>query len=421
MVLVTRVTIRNGGPRQSTAGGIRNSGDLTVKEATIRDSLGSSSGGIQNRGRLRLERVTISGNRSSPLLNSSAAGGGINNLGELTVVNSTISGNRSGKGGGIATQGPGAITRISNSTVTRNWATIVPVVDRVGGLWFGFGGVLELRNTIVAGNIGRTDRADCFPGATSLGYNLVPSGTGCPSGGLGDQTIIPDSNWVRFLASSLADNGGPTQTHALLASSSPVNPAIDMADPDCKDTEGNVVATDQRGVPRPRDGDGDTSAYCDIGAFEHFIDADGDGIPDDNIDNCPNNPNPDQADDDFDGTGNVCDATFDNDSVVEHHAGVAADIISSVNPPGANGMISKLTDAAQQVSGAVSAFEAQLIDLNTYLAELQAALETLNAFDNQLAAKIRNGQIVDLVGTQLSDASAAIHTAINNLIANAGG
>jgi hypothetical protein len=55
------------------------------------------------------------------------------------------------------------------------------------------------------------------------------------------------------MLAALADNGGPTQTHALL----PGSPAIDAASDDCP-----PPATDQRGVSRPQ------GAKCDIGAFE---------------------------------------------------------------------------------------------------------------------------------------------------------
>src|SRR5205823_2750157 len=71
----------------------------------------------------------------------------------------------------------------------------------------------------------------------------------------------------------LAAYGGPTQTMAIL----PGSQAIDAAD------NGTCAATDQRGVMRPKDGDGNGSAICDMGAFEYDpagldgIDADGDG------------------------------------------------------------------------------------------------------------------------------------------------
>ncbi len=46
-------------------------------------------------------------------------------------------------------------------------------------------------------------------------------------------------------------------------------------------------------------------------------DSDQDGISDD-LDNCPNNYNPNQADSDHDGVGNVCDADFPNLYVIDH-------------------------------------------------------------------------------------------------------
>ena len=65
------------------------------------------------------------------------------------------------------------------------------------------------------------------------------------------------------LLGPLQNNGGPTQTHALLAGS----PAIDASDPGgCRDSLGAPLLTDQRGFPRPVVG-------CDIGAFEVFTDS----------------------------------------------------------------------------------------------------------------------------------------------------
>jgi hypothetical protein len=105
---------------------------------------------------------------------------------------------------------------------------------------------MTVRNSIVANNTGGTV-------AASLGYNLL--GNLIPSIGPGDHIV----NDVKL--GPLQDNGGPTQTHALL----PGSPAIDQG-------ASSGSSTDQRGFPRPLDdlaianvmgGDG-----ADIGAFE---------------------------------------------------------------------------------------------------------------------------------------------------------
>ena len=119
--------------------------------------------------------------------------------------------------------------------------------------------------------------------------------------GVNGSQIGTTSNPIDPRLYPLANNGGATQTHALL----PNSPAIDS---------GNSfgLTTDQRGLPRPSDLASDPNATggdgADMGAFElQPVDSDGDGIADAN-DNCPFVFNPDQADFDLDRIGDTCDA-----------------------------------------------------------------------------------------------------------------
>jgi len=114
---------------------------------------------------------------------------------------------------------------------------------------------ISITNSIIAGqNAG----SDCYgkPSASN-GYNIDSDGS-CGLVGAGD---ISASATITGSLGALANNGGPTQTHALLAGS----PAIDKGS--C------VQATDQRGISRPRDGNGDKLARCDIGAYEYGANA----------------------------------------------------------------------------------------------------------------------------------------------------
>ena len=132
---------------------------------------------------------------------------------------------------------------------------------------------------------------------------------------------------------------------------------------------------------------------------------------------------PRQADADFDGLGDACDS---NGPIavdqIEAESAIAIGLITSANPPGANGLISKLTGnggVIPKVANAVVAFDGGFIDVDTYLSELNSALDKLGAFDNQLSAKIANGQIEEFDPTEITLASAAIRSIIESLIAAA--
>src|SRR4029450_5388140 len=76
--------------------------------------------------------------------------------------------------------------------------------------------------------------------------------------------IVPSVSLGQILG-PLQNNGGPTQTHALVAGS----PAIDAGDPSgWRGNSGGLLQTDQRGFPRNVDGNSDGAARCDIGAVE---------------------------------------------------------------------------------------------------------------------------------------------------------
>src|SRR5439155_8572297 len=107
-------------------------------------------------------------------------------------------------------------------------------------------GTLSLANTILATT---GFDANCVGSVTSLGHNLDSDGS-CALAAEGDLSSVDPK------LGALADNGGPTQTQALLAGS----PAIDAG------TNSGCPSTDQRGQPRPKDGNGDGNVVCDMGA-----------------------------------------------------------------------------------------------------------------------------------------------------------
>ena len=262
---VTGCTVANnmvsgGLPRtEHSGGGIFNGGTLTVTGCTVANNtvvgLAASGGGIcagTGISMIAVSDSTIAGNSAD------SGGGGILGAGTLTVVNSTIAGNY---GGGIYAYG--TLTAV-NSTIADNTVTFS---------FFGGGltideGTATLYNTIVALNTyqngalaGANDIASSDGGVVSpaSAHNLIGTGGsgGLTNGVNGNQVGIANPG-----LGLLANNGGPTQTIALLSGS----PAIDAgsvalaADP----TTGLPLTTDQRGAGYARTVDG----AVDIGAFE---------------------------------------------------------------------------------------------------------------------------------------------------------
>ncbi len=239
-------------PNLGDGGGIYNNEGTTI----ITDSLvsgntaGNGGGGLAN----YIGTVTITGSTFSN--NVSDNGGGITNYftandrGALTLTNSTISGNRSTRlGGGLNNYD---MVKLNNVTITQNRS------GRAGG-GISNGGTLTLKNTLIAGNTNDTQEApDCYSPQPlmSQGHNLIQNTTFCSIAG--DQTGNITGQDARL--GVLANNGGLTQTHALLSDS----PAIDAGDPATPGSGGMACAAIDQGsrVLRPR------GNACDIGAFE---------------------------------------------------------------------------------------------------------------------------------------------------------
>ena len=229
------------------AAGIQANGPLTLTWCVIRDNIDngnftSEGGGIRTNSTLSINSSLIHGNTSS------SGAGLFNAFGTVTIINSTITGNTaSGHGGGINNLGGYIIS--NNSTLTNNQDT-----SGGGGIHNEAGGTVNLQNTILAGNSSSWAN-DCGGTIGTLGYNLIGDTSNCSFTATTGDIVDVDP-----LLDSLEDNGGPTLTHALLSTS----PAIDSGNnATCHDP-------DQRGVSRPVDGDQDSTATCDMGAFEYI-------------------------------------------------------------------------------------------------------------------------------------------------------
>ncbi len=262
-------------------GGISNSGELTVIDSTIRENscgdgdyfwYGGSGGGVFNSGSgsSEISKSLIVGNVTglTPDEDGGGYGGGLcNNYGHVTLRNCTICNNRIkedsvGVGGGIYNSG---VTSLSNCTVNKNLSNVTYDVFGGGGIYndpWESHSIVRIKNTIIADNSVRKgwpeviNPDDCHGTITSQGYNLIRTTTGCTITGNETGNIYGSNP----LLGALADNGGPTMTHRLL----PASPAVDAGHPS------DFEETDQRGVLRPKDGDGVGGARSDIGAFELF-------------------------------------------------------------------------------------------------------------------------------------------------------
>ncbi|MGQ0501927.1 MAG: choice-of-anchor Q domain-containing protein, partial [Panacagrimonas sp.] len=264
------------GASGQSGGAILSAGTLSINHCTLsanqagnsghndlRDGRGGGGGAIASSGTLSMTNSTLSANRAGngshdyPTGDAGGDGGAIASSGTLNITNSTLSANQAGNGGdgdyygggggnGGAIASSGTLS-MTNSTLSDN-RTGAGGGGALGSGGGGNGGGIftsspmapALANSLLANN-----GSNCWGTPTDDGGNL-DDGSSC-----GFTALTSLSNAIANLG-PLQDNGGPTQTYALLAGSAAIDAGIASA----------CTGTDQRGVIRPQ------GPACDIGAFE---------------------------------------------------------------------------------------------------------------------------------------------------------
>ncbi len=256
--------------------------NVSGNTATAADSAfgGGAAAGLE----LHAQSSTISFNEASTTgSDTTALGGGLMTEGFANVVGSTISGNKAAEGAGWAGESfySGQSVTIVNSTISGNIAsnyhagitTTAPlalynstIAFNSGGIagfsgagLYSFGAALTLQSSIIADNIDAAGNASDLAGAAGTAVtganNLITSGHGV--------VFPPNTITTCPKLGPLADNGGSTQTHALLHTSFAIDTGINPA---------NLI-DDQRGSTYPRV----FGFAADIGAYEWQ------GMPDDRL------------------------------------------------------------------------------------------------------------------------------------------
>jgi predicted outer membrane repeat protein len=256
---VSNSTFSNNSSRAG-GGAISSDGPLTVSNSTFSNNVSDLRGGAifvsdgLGAGTATISGSTFVGNIATDIM-ASGDGGGVSNWGTTTIINSTFSGNSAQAGGAIQNNGS---LQLIHSTLSGNdafwWANGIlngyTTYGTIGGV-----GVTTFTNTILA-------NADATFRGSKSGYNM---GGNCSGSGESfinaggnvdddDTCVLSPATTADLKLGPLADNGGPTQTIALLPGSIAIDGVTCLAS----------APTDQRGYPRPATG----LDTCDSGAYE---------------------------------------------------------------------------------------------------------------------------------------------------------
>ncbi len=249
-----------------------NAGEVTLTNVILGGELNAGNTAGINGGAVHLSGQAMLSVLESTVASNTAAneGGGLWNsaAGTIHVVRSTLSGNTAQDGGGIFNDGTTGDITIANSTIAANSAT------NLGGGIASEGGKLTLTSVTLAGNTAAAGGGIATQGADFTATNTLVANNNAATGAdalgtinSGGNNLFGDSSGVTLLGTSssdiidvdaglgmLDDNGGPTQTIALLDASPALNAGVAAG-----------LSIDQRGVARPQ------GLAIDIGAFESSL------------------------------------------------------------------------------------------------------------------------------------------------------
>jgi uncharacterized repeat protein (TIGR01451 family) len=214
-------------------GGVYNQGEMTILHSSIDHNIASDGGGVYNHNPYIINTLVIKD--SALWANESGTGGGIKNLSYAELINTTIAENI-GNYAGIYHSGTSIY--LSNCSVIANQGI---------GLVADGGDNVHLNNTIMIKNTS----GDALNEPFLDGYNLIGSIINPTGGFVGPGNLIGIHQGVVY----------PLEGWPIYAPLTPTSMAIDHGDPSgCRDSNGNILDTDMRGMPRFR--------RCDIGAYE---------------------------------------------------------------------------------------------------------------------------------------------------------
>jgi filamentous hemagglutinin family protein len=220
-------------------------------------------------GTVNIDNSTISGNTATLNFGGGIYSDSYQGAAALTIANTTIVNNTAyGNGGGIFVDGrnnTGASLTISNSTIAGNSSS------NGGGIYNLGVGAIMIGDTILSGNTVSGAESDLTTGGggstTDNGYNLY--GQNGNNGGFNasnavtiQSTDILLSGAISTVLAPLANNGGPTETMALVAGS----PALGNGSSTLSISGYTLPGTDQRGDPRQTGPAG--TQVVDIGAYQ---------------------------------------------------------------------------------------------------------------------------------------------------------